>query len=148
LNIRPVSGQAEGSLKDLNVGENNPERLMTALRPIADISPAGHTSIMSNQKQAENFTIVIDASVSTKEELFRRITGVAHLGYSSFSGWDAFYDMFHGRLCDSGDILIEISNANLSRLSGHDRFNYLSTLADLQREFPEKLKFNLPDAAP
>jgi RNAse (barnase) inhibitor barstar len=87
---------------------------------------------------AERYVVTIDSAVTTKDELFSRITDTAYLGYSSFSGWDAFWDMLHGRL-ETSDILIEIVNEDLSGLSERDRQSYLDIMAEAVREFPQKL---------
>lgn len=93
---------------------------------------------MDHANPAERYTVTIDRSVTTKDQLFSRVTDTAFLGYSSFSGWDAFYDMLLGRL-DSGDILIEIVNEDLSGLTERDREAYLEIMGAAAREFPQKL---------
>lgn len=87
---------------------------------------------------SDNFSIFIDSSVRSKDALFSRMTEVAFLGYSTFNGWDAFYDMLWGRLNDS-DIIIQVENADLSGLSTKDRTIWISLLDDLRQEFPTKL---------
>lgn len=87
---------------------------------------------------SEIYSIVIDSSVRSKDAIFSRVTDVAFLGYSTFNGWDAFYDMLSGRLNDS-DIIIQVANADLSGLSIQDRTIWLSLLDDLRQEFPTKL---------
>ena len=93
---------------------------------------------MENAEPAERYVVTIDRSVATKDELFGRVTEIAYLGYSSFSGWDAFNDMLLSRL-ESSDILIEMVNEDLSGLTERDRQIYLEIMADAVRAFPEKL---------
>jgi hypothetical protein len=93
---------------------------------------------MENAQPAERYVVTIDRSVTTKDELFGRVTDTAYLGYSSFSGWDAFNDMLLGRL-ESSDILIEIVNEDLSGLTERDRGLFLEIMAEAVREFPQKL---------
>lgn len=108
------------------------------LRPIADIGAVRQSSEMENSQPAERYIVTIDRSVTTKDELFGRVTDAAYLGYNSFSGWDAFNDMLLGRL-ESSDILIEMVNENLLGLNERDREIYLEIMADAVREFPQKL---------
>ena len=107
-------------------------------RPIADIREVRQSSEMKKAQPTERYIVTIDSSVTTKDELFSRVTDTAYLGYSSFSGWDAFNDMLLGRL-ESSDILIEIVNEDLSGLTERDRGIYLEIMADAVREFPQKL---------
>jgi len=93
---------------------------------------------METPEPAERYVVAIDRSVTTKDELFARVTDIAYLGYSSFSGWDAFNDMLLSRL-ESSDIFIEIVNEDLSGLTGRDRQIYLDNMADAVRAFPKKL---------
>jgi len=86
----------------------------------------------------ERYRVVIDRSVQTKDQLFDRITSTAYLGYSSFSGWDAFAEMFRLRLGYS-DIHIDIHNEDLSGLSERDRATYLELVGDAASEYPSKL---------
>jgi hypothetical protein len=76
--------------------------------------------------------------VASKEALFSRVTDTAYLGYSSFSGWDAFEEMFHDRL-ECSEIEVEIDNDDLSGLPERDRSIWLDVLNRLEQEFPEKL---------
>ena len=94
---------------------------------------------MEKGNQREHYVIEIDSAVRTKDELFSRITDTAYLGYSSFSGWDAFSDMLLSRL-EHSDILIELVNEDLSNLPERDRRSYLEIVTDASREFPEKLR--------
>ena len=93
---------------------------------------------MNKAHPTEHFIVTIDGSVTTKDELFSRVTDTAYLGYSSFSGWDAFYDMLLVRLRAS-EIVIEVVNENLSGLSERDRDAYLEIMAEAAQEFPQKL---------
>jgi predicted Zn-dependent protease len=94
---------------------------------------------MANDTPTERYLVSIDASARTKDDLFTRFTEAAYLGYSSFSSWDAFNEMLLDRL-EVSDILIEISNEDLTGLSERDREIYLQVLADAAREFPKKLR--------
>lgn len=94
---------------------------------------------METVSPKERYVIKIDSSMRTKDDLFSRITDAAYLGYSSFSGWDAFNEMLLDRLASS-DILIEILNEDLSGLTKRDRDIYLEILVDAVREHPDKLK--------
>jgi hypothetical protein len=96
-------------------------------------------AIMAHGTAPERYRIRIDASVTSKEALFSRVTDTAYLGYSSFSGWDAFADMFYDRLNNS-EIEIEIDNSDLSGLLERDRAIWLDFLGSLVEEFPEKLR--------
>ena len=87
----------------------------------------------------ERYSLCIDASVTSKEALFSRVTDTAYLGYSSFSEWDAFEEMFHSRL-ENSEIEIEIDNSDLSCLPERDRAIWLDYLESLVEEFPEKLR--------
>ena len=93
---------------------------------------------MEKAQPVERYVVTIDSSVTTKHELFSRVTDTAYLGYSSFSGWDAFNEMLLDRL-ESSDILIEVVNENLSGLTERDRGIYLEIMAGAVREFPQKL---------
>jgi len=92
---------------------------------------------MARAEPNERYLIKIDESVRTKDALFSRITDTAYLGYSSFSGWDAFIEMLQLRLED--DIMIEIENADLSGLLQQDRSIYLEVMTELACEYPNKL---------
>ena len=94
---------------------------------------------MAYETAPERYCVIIDSSVTTKEELFSRITDTAYLGYSSFSGWDAFIDMFHSRL-ECSEIEIMIDNKDLLGLTPRDRAIWLNTLNSLEQEFPTKLR--------
>jgi hypothetical protein len=98
-----------------------------------------HDGYMAPDTRTERYSVSIDSSVVSKELLFSRITGTAYLGYSSFSGWDGFRDMFWSRLED-GDIVVEIDNRNLSSLPERDQLNWIELLHELRAEFPEKLR--------
>ena len=50
---------------------------------------------MAHEFEGEHYRICIDAHVTSKDALFSRVTDTAYLGYSSFTGWDAFMDMFY-----------------------------------------------------
>ena len=56
---------------------------------------------MAHEFEGERYRICIDAHVTSKDALFSRVTDTAYLGYSSFTGWDAFMDMFRSRLSNS-----------------------------------------------
>ena len=71
--------------------------------------------------------------------MFSRVTNTAYLGYSSFSGWDAFEEMFHERL-ECSRIEIEIDNRDLLGLPERKRAIWLDVLDRLEKEFPEKLR--------
>lgn len=94
---------------------------------------------MAYEPAPERYSIIIDSSVTSKEALFGRVTDTAYLGYSSFSGWDAFEDMFHLRL-EGSEIEIEIDNRDLLGLPVRDRALWLDTLNSLEKEFPDKLR--------
>jgi hypothetical protein len=94
---------------------------------------------MASEIRPEKYSVCIDSSVTSKEGLFSRVTDTAYLGYSSFSGWDAFEDMFHSRL-ECSDIELEIDNENLSGLPARDRAIWLDLLNSLEKEFPDKLR--------
>jgi hypothetical protein len=94
---------------------------------------------MASGTQSERYSVSIDASVTSKELLFSRITDTAYLGYSSFSGWDGFRDMFWSRL-ELSDIVLDINNRDLSALPAQDRSIWLELLSELRAEFPAKLR--------
>jgi hypothetical protein len=90
-------------------------------------------------RPAERYLISIDQGVTTKDELFSRFTDAAYLGYSSFSGWDAFAEMLLDRL-ETSDILIEVANEDLSNLSAEERAIYTDIIEDAARQFPTRLR--------
>tara|TARA_R110002072_G_scaffold162846_10_gene315169 strand:+ start:1033 stop:1335 length:303 start_codon:yes stop_codon:yes gene_type:complete len=94
---------------------------------------------MAHGTAPERYSLCIDASVTSKEALFSRVTDTVYLGYSSFSGWDAFEDMFRSRL-ENSEIVIEIDNGDLLGLPERDRAIWLDSLESLAKEFPEKLR--------
>lgn len=94
---------------------------------------------MEKADRREHYVVKIDSSIRTKDALFSRITDTAYLGYSSFSGWDAFEDKLLERL-ECSNILIEIVNEELSGLPEQDTQFYLEILRDALRQFPEKLR--------
>ncbi len=94
---------------------------------------------MTSEHRLEQYRICIDLSVTSADALFTRVTEVAYLGYSKFSGWDAFYDMLRSRL-ESSNILIEIPNRDLSALPEEDRATWLIYLRELNDEFAMKLQ--------
>ncbi|WP_423141700.1 hypothetical protein ACOYW6_12860 [Parablastomonas sp. CN1-191] len=94
---------------------------------------------MAHETGPERYSICIDSSVTSREALFCRVTDTAYLGYSSFSGWDAFEEMFHDRL-ECSKIEIEIDNRDLLGLPERDRDIWLEVLDTLEKEFPEKLR--------
>lgn len=87
----------------------------------------------------ECYRVTIDASVTTKDLLFSRVTDTAYLGYSSFSGWDGFRDMLWSRL-ECSAILIEIENRVLSSLPEEDSSIWIELVDELRSEFPSKLR--------
>jgi hypothetical protein len=88
---------------------------------------------------AECYRVTIDASVTSKDLLFSLVTDTAYLGYSSFSGWDGFRDMFWSRL-ECSNILIEIENRDLSSLPEEDSSFWIELIDELRSEFPSKLR--------
>lgn len=94
---------------------------------------------MASETSTEHFSVCIDASVTSKDLLFSCVTDTAYLGYSTFSGWDGFSDMFWNRLVGH-DIVIEIDNQDLSGLPRQDRLHWIELLDDLRTEFPGKLR--------
>ena len=108
------------------------------MRPVADAQKALHNDRMVCGTHSERYSVIIDASVASKELLFSRITDTAYLGYCSFSGWDSFRDMFWSRL-ELSEIVLDIDNRDLSALPPQDRSIWLELLSDLRAEFPAKL---------
>ncbi|MBY8336471.1 hypothetical protein KYN89_05380 [Alteriqipengyuania sp. NZ-12B] len=94
---------------------------------------------MAHEFEGEHYRICIDAHVTSKDALFSRVTDTAYLGYSSFTGWDAFMDMFHSRLSNSV-IQIEIENRDLCGLPERDRSTWVEVLDELKDEFPDKIR--------
>ncbi len=94
---------------------------------------------MAHETGPERYSICIDSSVTSKEALLSRVTDAAYLGYRSFSGWDAFEEMFNDRL-ECSEIEVEIDNKDLSDLPERDRAIWLDVLNSLENEFPEKLR--------
>lgn len=94
---------------------------------------------MAHETEPEKFSVCIDSSVTSREALFSRVTNTAYLGYSSFSGWDAFEEMFYDRL-ECSKIEIEIENRDLLGLPERERAIWLDVLNRLEKEFPEKLR--------
>jgi hypothetical protein len=107
--------------------------------PVADVRKASHNGRMACDTHSERYSAIIDASVTSKELLFSRITDTAYLGYSSFSGWDGFRDLFWSRL-ELSDIVLDIDNRDLSALPAQDRSIWLELLNELRAEFPVKLR--------
>jgi len=94
---------------------------------------------MAFNTRTERYSVSIDSSVTSRDLLFRRIADTAYLGFSSFSGWDGFRDMFWSRLEDS-EIVLEIDNRDLSSLPERDRLIWIELLGELRAEFPAKLR--------
>ena len=111
---------------------------------IADVLRMAHLVAMALGSSSEHYRIRIDSGITSSEALFSRVTDIAYLGYSSFNGWDAFYDMFWYRL-DGSRITVEIDNFDLSGLPDRDRQVWLDLLKDLQQEFPTKLVLTSTD---
>ena len=99
----------------------------------------GVNEVMSKTKLTEVFALDIDSSVDTCDKLFSRVTDIAYLGYSNFSGWDAFIEMFDERL-QLSEIELTIRNQDLSHLPAKDRRVWCDVLRDLQARHPAKLK--------
>ena len=94
---------------------------------------------MAHEFEGEHYRICIDAHVTSKDALFSRVTDTAYLGYSSFTGWDAFMDMFRSRLSNSV-IRMEIENRDLCGLPERDRSTWVEVLDELEDEFPDKIR--------
>ncbi|WP_232824176.1 hypothetical protein [Blastomonas sp. UPD001] len=103
----------------------------------------GIKEAMRKTKPTEVFAVDIDSSIDTCDKLFSRVTDVAYLGYGTFSGWDAFIEMFDDRLQWS-DIELTIRNRDLSQLPARDRQVWCDVLRDLQARHPAKLKVSPP----
>jgi hypothetical protein len=86
----------------------------------------------------EQYTVVVDGSVRTKEQLFARFTDTVFLGESGISGWDWFYDLLFNRLYAS-DISVAVVNQDLTGLPEVEQANYAEALASIQVDAPGKL---------
>ena len=85
----------------------------------------------------ETYSLSVDETIVTKEQLFPRFTDTIYLGESGIENWDWFYDLlWHRFQCD---LVVEVSNRNLSGLPDRDRRIYLEQLSDIQGEYPGKL---------
>lgn len=93
---------------------------------------------MDTPQPVESYVVTIESSVTTKHELFSRITDKVHLGLSRFSGWDAFEEFLLSTL-ETRNIVIQVVNEDLSGLSESDRRLYSKVMEDVAREFPQKL---------
>jgi hypothetical protein len=85
----------------------------------------------------ERYSVCVDNTIVTKQQLFARFTDTIYLGESGIENWDWFYDLMWHRF--ESDLVVEISNRDLSGLSDRDRRIYFEQLRDLQGEFPAKL---------
>lgn len=87
----------------------------------------------------ERYTVIIDATVQTKEQLFARYTETIYLGYSGIELWAQFYDLLFVRV-EGCDILVDVAHRDLSGLTPEDRDTYLEILCMLEDEAPGKLQ--------
>ena len=85
----------------------------------------------------ERYSVSVDEMIVTTEQLFARFADTICLGESRFENWDWFYDLMWHRF--NSDLVVEVSNRNLSGLSERDRRIYLEILRDIQGEYPAKL---------
>jgi hypothetical protein len=85
----------------------------------------------------ERYSVSVDDTIVTKEQLFARFTDTIYLGESGIENWEWFYDLMWHRF--RADVVVEVSNRSLSSLSDRDRRIYLEQLRDIQGEYPAKL---------
>jgi hypothetical protein len=81
----------------------------------------------------EHYTVTIDRSVSSREQLFARFTDTIFLGESGIPGWDQFEDLLYLRLAES-DILVDLRNEDLTGLPARDCSTYLDVIAQVQAQ--------------
>lgn len=85
----------------------------------------------------ERYSVCVDETIVTKEQLFARFTDTIYLGESGIEDWDWFYDLMTTRFLSH--MVVEVSNQDLSGLPDRDRQIYLEVLRDVQGEYPSKL---------
>jgi hypothetical protein len=85
----------------------------------------------------ETYSVSVDDTIVTKEQLFARFTDAIYLGESGIENWDWFYDLLTHRF--QSDLVVEVSNRDLSSLPDRDRRIYIELLRDLQGQYPAKL---------
>jgi hypothetical protein len=86
----------------------------------------------------DSYTVRIDSSILTEQQLFARFTDTIYLGFSGIENWDAFYELMQDNF-EVRDMLVTVIHEDLSGISPRDRAIYTEVVAGVAANWPDKI---------